>query len=272
MTIRIFVISLLDSPRRAQISTQFKHYNIPFTFIDATDGRALSDTQKSHIYDNAQAHRAYRTLTDGEIGCADSHKRIYQKMMDDTIHEAIVLEDDVILTDNFIRFLHIYKTLVPKDADFLHLGPWERFHSIQRRFKWIFLKSTPFRSWRTCSIGKCYNIVSGTFAYYINARGAKTLLKMQSPKIVYGADFITGDMLVTPDYTPYMIYPPIVVLNQDIESVIDPNNTRKSLPLTIVTYNTYIRFLILKIPFLKAYYFVCRNRKIQGNKVSRGKI
>ena len=43
----------------------------------------------------------YTHLTVGAIGCAQSHRAIYQKIVDENINSCLILEDDITLDDKF---------------------------------------------------------------------------------------------------------------------------------------------------------------------------
>jgi glycosyl transferase family 25 len=101
-----FVISLPgETKRREQVAAHLNERGIPFTFFDAVDGRNF-DIHTMPVYNGAR-RRAYfgRDLRGGEVGCLLSHKGIAQKMIDDNIPHALVLEDDVVLSPDFAHVL-----------------------------------------------------------------------------------------------------------------------------------------------------------------------
>ena len=102
MQTKVFIISLLRATeRREHISKQMQEQNIPFEFVDAVDGRALTEHQKSLADLTLAEELLGHTLVPGEIGCALSHIGIYEKMVQENIPSCIILEDDMIFDPQF---------------------------------------------------------------------------------------------------------------------------------------------------------------------------
>jgi GR25 family glycosyltransferase involved in LPS biosynthesis len=101
----VFVISLLGSPRRNAIRHKLENWPGEWSFIDAVDGRTLSPSILATSYDQLAAiRRNGRPMCLPEIGCALSHRRAYQEIIDRRLDRAIVLEDDAILGNSFAEF------------------------------------------------------------------------------------------------------------------------------------------------------------------------
>lgn len=111
-----FVISLSgETARRARIEKILGKINLPFTFVDAVDGRAF-DVLNHPLYDGPRRLRNFgRHMNGGEIGCLMSHRKICQMMVDDNMPLALVFEDDIILRDGF---LDVVKQLVAMENKF----------------------------------------------------------------------------------------------------------------------------------------------------------
>jgi glycosyl transferase family 25 len=94
----VVVISLVDSDvRRAHITQQLRDAGVPFRFFDAERIREYPPE-----YDAATRLRLYANhLTLGEVGCYDSHYRIWQDLARSNDDIWCVLEDDIELTPNF---------------------------------------------------------------------------------------------------------------------------------------------------------------------------
>ena len=90
---KAFIINLKESvERRIKMENQLKKLKLKYELIDAVDGRKMSEQQKKSITQEVN----YAFLP-GEIGCALSHQKIYQRMLDESTDVALILEDDVIL-------------------------------------------------------------------------------------------------------------------------------------------------------------------------------
>ena len=99
----IFVISLKDATeRRENITKQLNDCNLPFSIMDAIDGRkGLPAPFEPMVDRDPSRSRISRGLTDGEFACALSHMAVYRHVVENNLPGAIVLEDDAILTPLF---------------------------------------------------------------------------------------------------------------------------------------------------------------------------
>ncbi|WP_241189797.1 glycosyltransferase family 25 protein [Enterobacter ludwigii] len=98
---KIFIVNLKKSvERRKKMEAQLNALGLSAEFIEAVDGRLMSEEERKGVTANVN----YAFLP-GEIGCALSHQKIYKKMIDEKIGEALILEDDVVLNDDFKNVL-----------------------------------------------------------------------------------------------------------------------------------------------------------------------
>jgi len=123
--IPIFVISLVRSQeRRAHIAAQMNRAGLQFDFIEAIDGHLIRDADLSALDVDLPASRTFmgtRALTRGEIGCALSHLKVYQRISAEQIPAACILEDDAVLTDGFPQVLQAI-TASDRHEEMLLLG------------------------------------------------------------------------------------------------------------------------------------------------------
>lgn len=114
---KIFVINLDHrNDRRAFIERQLKNLGLEAEFISATDGRNLT-LAEAQLYDESLSRKYNgKPLAPGELGCAISHRSIYERMDRDGISRALVLEDDISLSRGLA-------SLLANDA-LLASGPW----------------------------------------------------------------------------------------------------------------------------------------------------
>lgn len=94
---KTYIINLKkDVEKRLSILAKCKTYNIVPTFIDAVNGKSLSlDFIQEHVYKYPEC-----ALTLGEIGCALSHIKVYQTMVENKVQWALILEDDAEFKDD----------------------------------------------------------------------------------------------------------------------------------------------------------------------------
>ncbi|WP_157020163.1 glycosyltransferase family 25 protein [Mesorhizobium xinjiangense] len=89
---KIFLINLDRAPERLERMTcVLDELDLAFTRIAATDGRTLSTTELDHWVDR----NADRRLAPGEVACFLSHRRCWQRIVDEGLPYAVVLEDDL---------------------------------------------------------------------------------------------------------------------------------------------------------------------------------
>jgi len=98
----VVVISLVDSDvRRAHMIEQLAAADVPFQFFDA---KRISDYPST--YDASERLRIYGNhLTLGEVGCYDSHYRVWEALANSNDDIWCVLEDDIELTPGFSQCL-----------------------------------------------------------------------------------------------------------------------------------------------------------------------
>jgi len=164
----VFVISLKDEEkRRRQMKEKLEALGLPFVFFDAIDGRNF-DVPAHPAYNSVRRRRCYgRDMTGGEIGCLLSHKAIFEKMLQDNIEEALILEDDAVLAPDFPAVLRALPDC-PVNFDivrFLGSPKVEKRHSrriypVIEDFWLVRMPTTP----------------GGAHAYFIRKSGARKLL------------------------------------------------------------------------------------------------
>lgn len=111
---RTFVVNLEQSTDRKKfIQQQLDRLNIVHEFFPAVDGRKFTDEQVKEVCNMDIAKDWPELFTRGMIGCSLSHYYIYQKMVDENIPYAFIIEDDVQLSTRVPAILsEIEKKLV----------------------------------------------------------------------------------------------------------------------------------------------------------------
>jgi len=174
--IKIFVISLVRLPeRRKKIQSQMEKFGLNFELIDAVDGNELTAEYLLNI-DKFKSHlRLGRKITNREIGCALSHSSIYKKIIDEKITDAIIFEDDAILTTQFADFIKkkIFKKI---NKDFIFLCSECLYYKSKIKFS------------KSITLYEPYVNPTSTVAYYINNKMAKQLYN-HTKVIEYIADY-----------------------------------------------------------------------------------
>jgi len=107
MALPIFVVNMASSlDRREHMTRMMSQLGLDFEFFPATDGRQLTEEQLQSCSLHPEVVLPLRfgrktivenPLTPAEIGCALSHLRLYQHILDQGLEEAVIMEDDIIL-------------------------------------------------------------------------------------------------------------------------------------------------------------------------------
>lgn len=120
---KIYVINLKRrSDKKEKMLKQFKDLSINnFEFIEAVDGNDLTKNEFLQVIDYKKMELISRKLTNAEIGCALSHKIVYEKIINGPEYRSIILEDDVILEKGFVNIASINGNSIA-NIDILFLG------------------------------------------------------------------------------------------------------------------------------------------------------
>ncbi len=227
----IFVINVKSHVERRQYITQeLQKLALPYRMIEAVDGQLLSDDEIQKVYSEKETIKyTKRPLSNGEIACALSHISIYQTMLAEDIKEAIILEDDAALNQQFIETVHTARTLLPKDWQLLLLGYGEFLvseelsdgqkqprHGQKQHLQNIC--SIPIAKYPSAdlSIILPLSVVCCTHAYLINQSGAKQLLE-KTQLLSRPFDCYTGDRKII---NLYFVEPRCASINRALQSSI----------------------------------------------------
>ncbi len=136
MDLPIFIIHYTPlKERKVHIDDQLNKYNFKSTYITDYD---KEDLTKSVI-------DWFGNIKLAEISLSCKHMSVYKKMVNENIEEAIILEDDVTLHDNFYDNLQNYYKQLPEDWDLLFFGSGWNLHVpkklVEESNKNVFLKN-----------------------------------------------------------------------------------------------------------------------------------
>jgi len=140
-----------------------------------------------------------RILKKSELSLAYKHIEIYKFIVKNNIQNALILEDDVILINNFVKNFNIYIENNPKNWDFIFLGSGCDLRiPIEQRQKntLCYLKDHP--------AAKC------TDSYIININSAKNILN-SIKKITLPIDFELNYLMWLNKCNVYWWEPPLVM-------------------------------------------------------------
>ena len=120
-----YLINLDRAPDRlAFISRRLDALGIQYTRLAAVDGNALSEESRASFI--AARPRDGRSWGAGQIGCFMSHVSAWEKIAISSFSHAVIVEDDVHVSDSTPAFLE-NASWIPADADIVRLestGQW----------------------------------------------------------------------------------------------------------------------------------------------------
>ncbi len=167
---KIFVISLPEaSSRRTHITAMMEGRSLQdFEFFESVDGRGFDVA--NHPAHNTLKRRLYfgRDLKGGEMGCLLSHAGIYQKMVDENIPIALILEDDVELYEEFTPVLKALES-GPQDFEMIRFLGSKKVSKLQQ-----YTKRTV---WGDYTLNRLRTTPGGAHAYVITLEGARKMLR-----------------------------------------------------------------------------------------------
>lgn len=204
----IFVVNLQhDHDKKIHMEKILDSLDLKFEFIAAVYGKDLTQLQVDEVYDECLSQAVFgRGLSLGELGCALSHLSIYQKMVNEGIETALILEDDVDISDD----IHdIFKSTeqFPKNWELMLCGYYSETATEKASLSSFWEKRYVTSSHQSVRL---VEIAYGTHGYIINHRGAKRLLKTLKT-ITKPIDHYTGSEHYL---NMYALTPRIISLNE----------------------------------------------------------
>lgn len=195
---QIYVINLYeDFIKRNYIYELFKKYNINYNLI-------IVDRVDKSTYEKLCGDKK---ISESELGCCLSHMWCLSNILKNNYENAIIFEDDVIFSKNFIEsFESIYKKN-PK-LDFLMLGAHD-YNFSKEHFKNV--KNNLYRP-----NNQCRNLY-GAHANYYSLNGAKRMFYIRATNL----SFFDNEYNLLFDSLPesYICYPNLVIANYSESSI-----------------------------------------------------
>ncbi len=217
MTIPVFVINMPKSEKRREIAAKrLKEANLDYHFIEAVDGKLL-DFNHPHYDRNKRLRYFGRDLLLAEIGCLLSHRKVYQKMVEDNVEKALIFEDDVVLKEP--NFKALLESIINSQT------PWDviRFIVPKRSHK-IVTQITP-----KYSLGRVYGTQGGAFGYMMTLKAAKKMIE-HTERFWFPIDTIHGRTWETGLDVKYLLPCPITT-DDEIPSTIGDKRFDKTVQL-----------------------------------------
>ncbi|MBZ7948527.1 glycosyltransferase family 25 protein [Campylobacter sp. RM9929] len=205
--IKFLIINLKKAIKRKEyIVNLCQKYKLDYEIIEAVDGKTIDKNEYLNIvsYDKMlQFHK--RELGLGELGCSLSHKKCYEKILQENIKHAVILEDDAYFDKTLLEFLQ-YLDDFPKDLELLLLGHQRQVYNdgfrIESPYSRRFAKKIA-----NYKIRRLIGRGNGTYGYFITKNGALKLFS-HLEKIYLPIDALTCNEKILNTYAlfPILIY------------------------------------------------------------------
>jgi len=226
----IFIVNLeRDVEKNKHIRERCEKIDLPVEILKAVDGLRLNQSEIDLVYSKEDTVKVIgRELSASEIGCALSHKKIYQRIVDEEVPVALVLEDDVEFNKPLLDVLGEVESL-PSDWELILLGH-HRESSRSDETRASCWGATTITS--SCKLVRPCELAYGTYGYLVNQKGARKLLA-ELELIKKPIDHYTGDSLYV---NLYAVSPPAVGINEALSEQFNSMSGRQKLQAEQATF------------------------------------
>ena len=237
----IYLITLKRSTDRHKLIHEYLD-GLDYEIFWGVDGENLdlNYLQSTNQYSEDLAKKKSSSnipLTNGEIGCALSHRNIYKDMLSKNYDKVLILEDDLVAKENAASTISKAFEELPDDWELLYLGYLEDADGITLRAKLminfiipfanLFRKSRydPERLRRKFYQPYSENIQisgkhSGSHAYGVTRKGAKKILEFQTP-VTQAPDNAKGEMCLDGSLNAYRLKTQAFYQNRELPTTIN---------------------------------------------------
>jgi len=121
--VKLFCINLKSRNDRLERFTRLnkEKLHFPFEVIDAVDGKKLDlENMKEKI--NPLDYLTAKNQLSGVIGCCSSHFKVFQKMLNENIEYALIMEDDLLLSDDLRKVNQVIDFFKQIKGDLLYFN------------------------------------------------------------------------------------------------------------------------------------------------------
>lgn len=211
---RIFVISIDRYNRKEYINEILSGIN--FEYFDGVDGSLISQEEYNN-YLNNRLHNSHK-LGVGNLGCSLSHLNLYKKIYNEKLNNVLILEDDILLTDNIFK-LDSYFNNLPNDYNLIYFG----MNNSHINYDFSLLPNIDNNILKINKQLLNYNSIfnlEGTNSYFVKDYNfIKELIDFQS-KWLFTADGALIEYMKEYNLDYYVFLPQVIKTNLNISSII----------------------------------------------------
>ena len=223
---KIYVITLQRATdRHLQLQQELQGLN--YTLMYGVDKLNINKAEliQNKRYDAAlavQHHIMSKEMSPGEMGCAFSHRMVYEDVVKNGYKRVLILEDDVVIDRKKITLFDAIINELPPDWGLWYLGfdkneqpPANTF--FKKLFYHLLFATGIKNKFNHTIIGNLYpkpfskylqiaGFHNCTHAYAVAIEGAKKLVAAQTP-VVYRADDLLSSTIMKGELTAFVTVP-----------------------------------------------------------------
>lgn len=105
---KTYIVNLERSKERKLYMEKILKYIswVDYEFVSAVDGKKMTAIEQQMNFDIEKFKKRYSvSVRPGEIGCTLSHQKCYRKIVEENIPYALILEDDISISDNIQKVI-----------------------------------------------------------------------------------------------------------------------------------------------------------------------
>lgn len=206
-SLKYYVINLKSQPeRRSRMAALLDAQGVDYEFFDAVYGKNLSaeeeslcskDNQVILEFDNGRKLLVEDELSASEKGCALSHLKLYQKILDDGVERAVIMEDDLDLTQETFLALNSIDC-IKESWDIINFSSHIGIKSLPFAKKYYFDKQNGYYfsrlGMRNSTLDSYFNqrrFLCYTALYVVTPKACRRLISLGYP-VRITADYLTG--------------------------------------------------------------------------------
>ncbi len=204
---KFYVVNLKRAEgRRKVMAEHLAKFGVDFEFFEASDGKALTSSELEMV---GTSEQVILTMAGGrqclvedkmsppEVGCALSHLRLYQHILEQGDKYAVIIEDDVTINADTIKALE-HLDVIKEPWDVVHFScdlgikslPLARKYYFDRHHDMYFARL----GMRNATLDAIFNrrrICFGTVLYVVTPHACQVLLEKGLPARI-NADYLLG--------------------------------------------------------------------------------
>ncbi len=222
---KIFVLTLEGQTERQEHMRQvLKGVEFEFFYGVNKNNFTIDLAEKNGEYNSQLAQtrvRSGKPMQHGMIACSWSHKKIYEKVIDENLNSVLIFEDDLQPLNSNTPLLSTVLNELPDNWELLYLGYWKNekygFKERLRQYQYHILKSLNLVQWSHTRIKNIYAKpyskhlkIAGnhetTHAYAVTKSAAEKLIKLQSP-ISYNPDHLLTHAITSEQVRAFLTHP-----------------------------------------------------------------